>query len=129
MATSLLLLDASFRPLAEALIDGIRKAGIRHVVTDTLRLLVDQQAAFRRGVSKCDGIKIKSKHQLGLAIDICAADENGNPSWDYRRYAETYKAIGIIAHDLGLVCGQDWYPSPYKSIGLGWDPPHYEISV
>lgn len=119
-------LQPKFRSLFEILLSECRNQNIPHVVTSTIRTTEEQQAAFKRGASKCDGIKNKSNHQLGLAGDICSADERGHPSWDYAKYAAVYKAIGSIARELGLECGQDWYPSEYAELGLGWDPPHYE---
>jgi hypothetical protein len=118
-------LDPRFRPLVIQLIDRLDLLGVRYVITDTLRSLSTQQAAFKRGATKCDGVTKVSKHQLGLAIDICAMNEGDGPSWDYKQYAEVYRTIGNFARDLGMECGQDWKPID-KTTGFGWDVPHYE---
>jgi hypothetical protein len=128
-STILAYLDPLFLPFAEALLNKIQEERIPYIVTSTIRTLEDQQDAFRRGVSKCDGIHIKSQHQLGRAIDICAVNEHGNPSWDYAKYADIYRRIADIGTELGLENGADWYPSEYEKIGLGWDPPHHQYKA
>jgi hypothetical protein len=119
-------LDPRFRPQAEELVRRLTEAGVPCMVYETIRSAEDQAAAFARGASRCDGVKRRSKHQDGLALDIVALNSAGIPTWDYRRYSERYKRIGDIARELGLECGQDWHPSEYDDVGLGWDPPHYE---
>ena len=105
-------------------------------VVNELRALADMppigEAENRYTITNCDGIKTRSAHQSGRAMDIVALDEHGNPTWDYVRYAETYRAI----RDAALKCGADpggaWMkqadgsPSPYARVGLGWDPPHVQ---
>jgi hypothetical protein len=76
-------------------------------------------------VTNCDGKTIKSKHQGGRAIDIVPKDENGNPTWNYMKYANQYRQIADVMKDMGFKCGVDWAPFD-KATGLGWDPPHYE---
>ena len=39
-------------------------------VNEGLRSTETQQRYFKEGSTKCDGIKNKSKHQLGRAIDV-----------------------------------------------------------
>lgn len=84
-------------------------------------------------ITECNGVDVRSRHQSGLAIDIAALDENGSPTWDYRGHLEQYKAIAVVMRAAGFESGQDWMtkpdgsPSPYADVGLGWDPPHYEI--
>ena len=83
-------------------------------------------------ITNCDGIKVRSAHQSGRAMDIVALDGHGNPTWDYVRYAETYKAIRDAALKCGADSGGAWMkqpdgsPSPYARVGLGWDPPHIQ---
>lgn len=127
MATTITTLRPEFRALVETFLARLDAQGIRYVVTDTTRTAEEQAAAFARGASKCDGYKVLSKHQLGLAIDVVPQDELGRPTWNYRRYPTAYKRIAAVARELGLECGIDWMPSPYEDVGLGWDPPHYEM--
>ena len=76
-------------------------------------------------VTRCDGKTIKSKHQGGRAIDIVPKDENGNPTWDYAKYAKQYRRIVDMMKDAGFSCGADWPPiNPVTE--LGWDPPHHQ---
>ena len=105
-------------------------------VVNELRALADLppigEAENRYTITNCDGIKVRSAHQSGRAMDIVALDGHGNPTWDYVRYADTYRAI----RDAALKCGADpggaWMkqpdgsPSPYARVGLGWDPPHVQ---
>ena len=83
-------------------------------------------------LTNCDGIQYPSPHQSGRAIDIVAVDAHGNPSWDYAKYAEVYKAIRDAAIEAGADPGASWLkhrdgtPSPYAKWGLGWDPPHVQ---
>ena len=85
-----------------------------------LRTAGDQRVLFSKKVSKCDGIKIKSAHQSGLAFDVYAYID-GSASWD--RYHLTQVAAGILqaAALLGypLTWGGNW-----KSYV---DMPHFEL--
>ena len=105
-------------------------------VVNELRAIADLppigEAENRYTITNCDGIKVRSAHQSGRAMDIVALDEHGNPTWDYVRYAETYKAIRDAAQKCGADAGGAWMkqpdgsPSPYAKVGLGWDPPHVQ---
>lgn len=145
-------LAPEFIGTAQAFLSDLDAAGIRYAVTSTMRTTVEQAALYAQGrkplsevnglrlladlpplgkadnrytVTECDGIAARSRHQGGTALDVVPLDARGLPTWDYRRHADAYKAIGAIARKHGLDCGQDWPPID-PATGLGWDPPHYE---
>ena len=62
--------------------------GIRFIhCNDSFQRTAERQnELFKQGKSKCDGYKIKSKHQLGRARDIYIIDEAGKIIWDRRPY-------------------------------------------
>lgn len=126
MSTKLEDLDPSFEPFARLFIARLTEAGLAFAVTETRRSYQDQAAAFNRGASKCDGLQRLSLHQAGLAIDVVPLDENGKPTWNYRRYPTAYKRIAEVARRVGLESGQDWSPKD-PATGMGWDPPHYQF--
>ena len=74
----------------------------------SVRSVEKQQEAFKNGSSKCDGIKIKSKHQpndfgLSEAIDImCYNPKTKNATWENKYY---YYIAGLFrskASELGI---------------------------
>jgi hypothetical protein len=83
-------------------------------------------------VTDCDGVTRKSRHQSLEALDIVVLDSKGRPAWNYINHSDEYKQIADIAAEFGLDSGARWMkradgsPSPYASVGLGWDPPHHE---
>jgi hypothetical protein len=119
-------LDPAFRTKAEMVCRKLDELGIKYAVTETRRPYAAQAAAFARGASKRDGLKLISLHQAGLAIDIVPLDAAGRPTWDYAKYAEDYKRIGSVSKADGLEWGGDWAPIDPKT-GLGWDAPHHEF--
>jgi hypothetical protein len=84
-------------------------------------------------VTECDGIKYKSKHQDGTAVDYVILDKRGNPTWDYIAYSSEYRALRDIGIAMGFDCGGSWLKmsngkdSPYIKVNLGWDPPHIQV--
>ncbi len=71
-------------------------------ITCGLRGLEDQQKAFKEGKSKCDGIKNKSKHQSGKAIDIMCFDENGKGTWEKKYYIAVANVFKQKAKELKI---------------------------
>jgi len=51
-----------------------------------LRTVAEQAALFKAGKSKCDGIKNKSEHQIGKALDFYAFVD-GKASWEKEHLA------------------------------------------
>ena len=95
-------------------------------ITEGLRTVERQQELFKQNTSnkiitKCDGIKNKSKHQLGKAIDIMVYDEHGVGTWEEKYYKEVALIFKQKAKELNINIswGGDW-----KSFK---DYPHFEI--
>lgn len=96
---------------------GISK--IDFFVNEGFRTQEKQQEYYKKGVSKVDGVKIRSQHQFGRAIDIYYVgwrkDKDDNEKW--RLLIDTFRIVG---KQLGikLIFGYDW----------GWDKPHIELA-
>lgn len=85
------------------------------------RTKIIQKKLFDKGLSKCDGTKIKSKHQLSIAFDVFAYVD-GKASWD--RYHLTQVAASILQASSMLGYSLEW--------GGLWkkftDMPHFELT-
>lgn len=68
--------------LAAMLLDG------EHPILDYVKRSDEEQARlYKEGKSKCDGVKVKSKHQLGKAADIYFVEDGKlvepKRGWEY----------------------------------------------
>src|SRR6266478_1418290 len=100
MDRSLNDLSPRFKPLAEALLQGFRDAGIPFVVVDTLRTPEEQADALARGVSWTT----HSKHLTGDAIDVAPLQEwTNNIDWNPKN--PDWQKMGEIGVKLGLRWG------------------------
>ena len=116
-------LDPLFKPLAITLLARLLEARIPVLIVNTLRTQVEQDAAVARGVSRVQ----HSKHQDGLAIDVAPYDifalhDDDKLQWDTKD--PIWKKIGAIGESLGLRWGGRF--EPLNSVGVGWDPGHFE---
>ena len=89
-----------------------------------LRTVEDQQELYKKGVTKCDGIKKKSRHQSGMAFDVYAY-LNGKASWDAIHLAIIAGVILSEAKAMGL--NVVWGGTFGSKIFKGWDKPHFEL--
>lgn len=101
-----------------------------------LRTVEDQQALFAqrtvsgKSVTNCDGVKKKSLHQSGTAVDIYAYVD-GKASWDKEHLALAAGVILTTAKqlksegkvDVELKWGGTFGSDTFK----GWDRPHFQI--
>jgi len=144
-------LDPSFRPEAYELVKRLAMAGIHYRVEETLRTQEVQEAYWlqsRAPLAEVNDARKKaglyllteaenkttvtwtrdSPHLKGLAIDIvpilASADGKYFVPWDYERYAESWRDIGIISMQVGLNWGGNW--PPYNRMELGRDCPHHQ---
>lgn len=73
------------------------------------RTAEEQKQLYKIGVSKCDGIKNKSEHQKGLAVDLVPW-VNGKYTWD--KIHAYYLAGAFMAyckeHNYDITSGADW---------------------
>lgn len=141
--------DAAEKMLA--MLDG---TGFRYKVLETYRTEATQNAYFAQGrytleevnklrlqanlypitekenkiITKCDGVKLKSNHQSGNAIDIVPIVDGKIP-WGDTGISESkssmaWQQLGEIGKAAGFSWGGDWGKTVSK---LGWDCPHFEI--
>jgi hypothetical protein len=74
----------------------------------------EQKRLFDAGLSKCDGTKVISKHQLGLAADLYLIDNEGK-FMDWSKIVD--KALKY--HAFWDVCG--------GRMQIEWDRGHFEF--
>lgn len=119
-------LHPKVKAMAEMLISEAKKANIPIIVTETLRTTETQREYYSWGrtkinphnremkaVTSLDGVIKKSRHQAGLAFDICINIKGRE--WD----VALLNKVGKIGASLGLTWGGNW-----KTF---IDRPHYEI--
>src|SRR5208283_1933862 len=108
MSTRISDLAPEVAAAAQKGIDALTEFGILHAVTSTLRTVDEQGALYAQGrqsldrvnalrkmaklfpivaventytVTNCDGVKNKSNHQGGRALDIVPLNAQGSPEW------------------------------------------------
>lgn len=107
MNTSLDALDPRFKPLAIELLARCVEAGIAVRIINTKRTEEEQRAILARGASWVQ----RSKHQDGLAIDICpysVFDLNGPDKLQWDGSDPVWEKIGLLGEALGLRWGGRW---------------------
>lgn len=115
----------NFRKQVVEVLAQLIEEGVPVKIIDTLRTQAEQDAAVARGASKVR----RSKHQEGLAIDLCPYElyQLHGPdklAWDARN--KGFDAIGRIGEKNGLRWGGRFGESaPGK--GDGWDRGHLEL--
>jgi peptidoglycan L-alanyl-D-glutamate endopeptidase CwlK len=105
-------LEPVTRALAEAFLHDCEAAGLRVIVTDTLRTMERQAELYAQGRTAPGRIVTKAKpgespHNHGMAFDIAFAGRTPKelypPASDPR-----WQQAGHIGRVLGLVWGGDW---------------------
>lgn len=158
MSTKLSDLRPAAKSMAEHAISGMKAHGIKFAVTSTLRTEGEQIALYAQGreqlaavnvkrrwagmapigekdnsytVTNCDGVKVKSRHQSGLAIDVVPTDDHGNPIWPAESDPR-WKIISAFMESVGFRWGGDWngdgktrYDGDKTETMV--DYPHYEL--
>ena len=74
-------------------------------------------------VTNADGVKYRSNHQGGRALDIVPLDAQDQPQWppatDIR-----WQMIAVVMKQFGFAWGGDWTK---EKDGIDPDLPHYEM--
>ena len=106
---------AKFTKMLSFLLKTMTDDGNMPVVDYVLRSATEQKRLYDLGRSKCDGVKRKSKHQAGLAVDIYFV-VNGKIDFAYNNTSHL----------------ADQYHRLWENLGgkktISWDKPHYAIS-
>lgn len=85
-----------------------------------IRTEEEQALLYSQGKSKADGIKRKSKHQEGKAVDVYAYVD-GKASWDEDHLTHIAAAVLQAAHKLGVRIQWGGFWKNFK------DMPHFEV--
>jgi len=107
------------RPIARALVQKSKQAGIQIKILSGLRTYEEQDELFARGRTK-PGPKVTnarggySNHNFGIAFDVGVFE-----GAKYLPDSVKYKAVGALGMDLGLEWGGSW-----KTIV---DQPHFQL--
>lgn len=112
-----------FRPLAIELLAQLTEAGIMVLITGTGRTAAEQAAYLAAGTSRV----VRSRHQDGLAMDVCPYDQyqlHGTDKLQWDGVDPIWMKIGQIGEALGLRWGGRF--KPLNTVGVGWDPGHFE---
>jgi hypothetical protein len=89
------------------------------------RTAEEQNVLYRAGNSECDGYGSKSRHQLGLAVDLIPY-VNGVYTWEVKHAFKLSGAFEVFCTMKGfeLTVGSDWNKD--GDVSDGWDPCHFE---
>lgn len=95
------------------------------------RTAQEQNGLFLRELSKCDGYKIKSEHQSGLAVDVYAFVD-GAASWEPDHLSMVACAILQASSEYGVACewGGLWSTGQSRNgVEYGWDMAHFQFKI
>lgn len=107
--------------LVKVIVEAAKTAKTPFKVLEGLRTAAKQAEYFKKGTSRLDGVKKKSKHQLGKAVDIVPIV---NGKVEFRSWTPFYPMadnVKAAAKKLGVkvTWGGDWKSFP--------DGPHFEL--
>jgi peptidoglycan L-alanyl-D-glutamate endopeptidase CwlK len=107
--------------LVKVIIEAAKTAKTPFKVLEGLRTAAKQAEYFKKGTSRLDGVKKKSKHQIGRAVDIVPVV---NGKVEFRSWVPFYPmAENVLATAKRLGVKVTWGGS-WKSFP---DGPHFEI--
>lgn len=92
----------SLRILAESVFVKLQNTPVSFKITSGLRSEEEQMELFLKGNSPCDGVKYKSKHQSGNAIDFMASYEGKDTFDDIEYYYYIARNFEIEALNFGF---------------------------
>lgn len=115
--------DARITEFADKLVHKAFKLGIPLFAHCIIRGSADQNALYRRGVSKARAGE--SPHNFGCAVDII----HGTKAWDLS--AKQWQIVGHLGRELAKSLGLavTWGgDDPGVDDRFDWDPAHWELS-
>jgi peptidoglycan L-alanyl-D-glutamate endopeptidase CwlK len=136
--------------VAQKVLDALDQFKIPYVVTSTIRTIDEQKALYAQGrqplevvnelrqianlppigeadnsytVTNDDGVKYKSNHQSGRALDVTPADAKGDPIWP-EPSDPRWNQIAQFFMVQNFKWGGNWTK---EHDGIDPDYPHYEM--
>ena len=80
-----------FTQMLVKLVIYAKSEGLNVFIDYVKRSAEDQYRLFKEGKSKCDGYKVLSRHQLGLAADIYIVNEDGQLDFNHNDYDKLHE--------------------------------------
>jgi len=127
-------LHPAFRVKLVRCLDAMSRAGLPFDVDETHRTVERQAWHYAKGrtiqgppcdhaqpcsrhplglpVTDCDGVRSKSKHQLGLAADVYPLRADGR-RWIPPAHHELWLLLSTQVHSVGLRHGAEWGDCPH----------------
>ena len=108
-------------------VSALQAAGVQMVAYTGLRTAAQQHRLWEQGrkrpgaiVTHCDGYKVRSKHQDGLAVDCAFWARRGDDSWVLEWHGP-WEDYGRLGEAEGLIWGGRW-TRPVDRPHLEWRP-------
>ena len=121
-ATDLARLKGVHPDLVKVIIEASKNPKTPFKVLEGLRSAATQAKYFKAGTSMRDGVKKKSNHQLGRAVDIVPLVNGKVENRSWTPFYPLAASVKAAAKKLGvkIVWGGDW--TSFK------DGPHFELA-
>ncbi len=106
---------------------AMHTAGLKFLVTCTLRTQAEQDLLYAQGRTSPGPIVTKvrhSEHSKGTAFDICMLDALDRPVWAQSAYVQA----GKIGESVGLTWGGDWNHNGKSDDESFIDMPHFQLT-
>jgi len=97
----------TFGDTVKEFLDAAKKAGLNVAVFEAERSAERQRWLHAQRLSKPDGVKERSSHQFGTAVDIVFKDQKNEFSFSADH---DWKKLGELGESFGLVWGGRWKP-------------------
>jgi len=125
-STSLERLEGVTPVLLQLIVEALKYSPIDFGIPEMggIRTPDEQMFLFKENLSKCDGVKVLSKHQSGRAFDIYAYVK-GKASWDDVHLAMAAGAILTTARRMNIKI--KWGGTFGSDDFHGWDKGHFQL--
>lgn len=127
-------LDGVHPDLVRVVRRALTLSPVDFAVHDGIRTAEEQQALYKAGASRLDGVRRISRHQTGHAVDLVPYI-SGRLRWEWGPLEQIATAMAEAAREerVPIRWGGTWgridmLPAgPVKRGPDGWDGPHFEL--
>jgi len=125
--TSLKRLEGIDPDLLKVVKRALKESKVDFSVIEGLRDTKTQQKYYKDGKSELDGIRKKSMHQCGYAVDLCPY-KDGKLLWDLEENALEWLELGRAMLRASRLLNIPIIWGISFNIGKGYDAPHFQLA-